>query len=285
MAILHSFEQFSTQIAGQYELFIIDQWGVLHNGAKPYPFAIQAIDEIHRHGGVIVILSNSGKLANYSHKLIGSMGFNMGAIRAVISSGQAARSWLENTLKANPQFGKKLVFWGFDYDYTAIDGMGLQVIDDINMADFIVAAGAMRANVAGYEHELQIAAKRGLPMLCTNPDMVSNMPDGTLKICPGAIAERYEQLGGRVYRFGKPAREVYELCHAHHPTAKRIIGIGDSLDHDIKGANDFGIDSLFITGGIHERDLGVLYNDSDIAKLAQQFHTAPPTHSARFFGS
>jgi len=35
------------------------------------------------------------------------------------------------------------------------------------------------------------------------------------------------------------------------------ITVGDSLHHDIKGANAAGIDSAFITGGIHATELGI----------------------------
>ncbi len=272
------------EITQKYQLCIIDQWGVLHNGAKPYPYAVKMLQCLHDNKVPVVILSNSGKLSEYSHKLIASMGFNMNAIQSVISSGQAARTWLQKTLQNNKSFGKNLVFWGFDYDYTAIDGLGLQVINDIHQADFIVAAGAMRANLAAYEDELQIGAKKQIPMLCTNPDLVSNMPDGTLKICPGVMAQRYEELGGKVYRFGKPAREVYELCMEFAPDAKKIIGIGDSLEHDIKGAQDFNIDSIFITGGIHEIDLGQNPSAKQISNLAKKFHCQSPTFASRFFG-
>jgi ribonucleotide monophosphatase NagD (HAD superfamily) len=35
------------------------------------------------------------------------------------------------------------------------------------------------------------------------------------------------------------------------------IAVGDSLHHDIKGANEAGIQSVFTTGGIHATELGV----------------------------
>lgn len=35
------------------------------------------------------------------------------------------------------------------------------------------------------------------------------------------------------------------------------IAVGDSLHHDIKGANAAGIQSVFITGGIHTTELGL----------------------------
>jgi len=39
--------------------------------------------------------------------------------------------------------------------------------------------------------------------------------------------------------------------------AHECIMVGDSLHHDIKGANASGIASAFITGGIHAAELGL----------------------------
>lgn len=35
------------------------------------------------------------------------------------------------------------------------------------------------------------------------------------------------------------------------------IAVGDSLHHDIKGANKCGVTSAFVTGGIHANELGI----------------------------
>jgi ribonucleotide monophosphatase NagD (HAD superfamily) len=94
-------------------------------------------------------------------------------------------------------------------------------------------------------------------MVCANSDFVSVSPDGSMQICPGTVARRYEELGGRVRWHGKPDISVYETCFALFPDAKRILGLGDSLYHDIAGAARAGIDSLFVAGGIHAPDLGI----------------------------
>lgn len=242
-------------LLGQYDLVIIDQWGVLHNGITAFEGAIAALTAMAKHGSKIIILSNSGKVAAHSYRLIERMGFDMQYVLKVISSGEAARQWLKN--KSDPKaknLGKKFIFWGFDDDLTAIAGLGLTEVQDINQADFIVAAGTGRGSLAAYQAEMDIALKNSIPMICTNPDLVANNSVGGLKICPGTLAQYYEEHGGEVVRFGKPAREIYNMCHALVPAAKKIIGIGDSLDHDIQGANNFGVDSLFVLSGIHRAD-------------------------------
>ena len=265
-------------IIGKYDLAIIDQWGVLHNGVEPFAGAVAAMSALHLAGTKIIILSNSGKLAKHSEKLIATMGFDMTCIHKVISSGQAARQWLEEKTHplakslANDQGRqKKLLFWGFDNDHRAIEGLGFVMTTNMAEADVLLAAGAGRGSLDAYQQEMDIALARNIPMLCTNPDMVANMPDGSLKICPGSLAQYYEARGGQVVRFGKPAREVYEMCFQEFPKAKKIIGIGDSLDHDVAGALRAGIDSLFIVGGIHAGDVGVAAgNEADEKKIFSQ---------------
>ena len=111
--------------------------------------------------------------------------------------------------------------------------------------------------MAEYEDLLQAAARRRLPMVCLNRDMVSVAPDGTLIDCAGKLAARYEELGGAVRYNGKPGGEMYQACLAVAPSSSRPLAIGDSLHHDIAGANGAGIESMLVTSGIHATELGV----------------------------
>ena len=62
-----------------------------------------------------------------------------------------------------------------------------------------------------------------------------------------------DQYGGRVVYVGKPHAPVYRACRAALPgiAASAIVCVGDSIAHDIKGANDAGLASAFVTDGIH----------------------------------
>ena len=68
----------------------------------------------------------------------------------------------------------------------------------------------------------------------------------SLRRCAGALAEAYEKIGGSVVYYGKPHRPIYDAVLAGLKDAKRPLAIGDGLRTDIKGANDMGIDALFI---------------------------------------
>jgi HAD superfamily hydrolase (TIGR01450 family) len=89
-------------------------------------------------------------------------------------------------------------------------------------------------------------------MVCANPDLVV-IHAGTPALCAGALAEHYEEIGGRVRWHGKPYPLVYDSSLALLGIAdrRRVLAIGDSLRTDIAGAAGAGIDSLLVAGGVH----------------------------------
>jgi ribonucleotide monophosphatase NagD (HAD superfamily) len=95
-------------------------------------------------------------------------------------------------------------------------------------------------------------------MVCANPDLVV-MHGGRLMICAGTLADRYEQLGGRVAWHGKPHPAVYARCFEALGVAdrRRVLAVGDSLRTDVAGANAAGVAALLIAGGIHAEEFGV----------------------------
>jgi HAD superfamily hydrolase (TIGR01459 family) len=104
--------------------------------------------------------------------------------------------------------------------------------------------------------------ERGLAMVCANPDIVVERGD-KLVYCAGAIADLYAAAGGNVLYAGKPYRPIYEQALALARSLRgraaeqpRLLAIGDSVRTDLKGAAAFGIDCLFVTGGIHAEELG-----------------------------
>ena len=75
------------------------------------------------------------------------------------------------------------------------------------------------------------------------------------------MAEYYQKNGGLVYQYGKPFIETYQLCFDHltqtniNIEKNNILCVGDALETDILGANNYGLESLLITDGIHKNQL------------------------------
>lgn len=78
---------------------------------------------------------------------------------------------------------------------------------------------------------------------------------------------------------GKPDPIIYKVALDMLKLPKgKVIAIGDSLQHDIQGACNAGVDSIFITGGIHAKDIAATdgeFDEQKLLKLFQQHHGEP----------
>jgi HAD superfamily hydrolase (TIGR01459 family) len=138
-------------------------------------------------------------------------------------------------------------------------------IAPVAQADFVVCSGLFddtRETPQDYTKLVAEMRARGLAMICANPDVVVERGDH-LVYCAGAIADLYAHAGGEVIYAGKPYRPIYEEALARAQALRgravehsRVLAIGDSVRTDISGATAFGIDSLFVTAGIHAEELG-----------------------------
>lgn len=265
-------------VADRYDLFVVDQWGVLHDGVRAHPGSVEALAALKATGAAVALLSNSGKRVAESHKRLAAMGFPRDLYDLAITSGEQVHQGL---MRRDEPFyadlGRRFLIFAWDDDRGITEGTGCEEVDDVEAADFILCAGTDRADLADYDPVLRRALARGLPMTCANPDRVSVQPDGSLKICPGAIAERYEAMGGRVRWHGKPGPDGYAMIRAETGRGGPGLGIGDSLAHDIAGAAAAGMDSVFITGGIHRTDIPDPPEPEDVAALGQT-HGAVPNY-------
>ena len=65
----------SQEILDKYDTFLLDMWGVLHDGSKPYEGVLQTVKELKGMGKNLIILSNSSKRRENSHKMLGKREF------------------------------------------------------------------------------------------------------------------------------------------------------------------------------------------------------------------
>jgi HAD superfamily hydrolase (TIGR01459 family) len=262
-------------LAGLFDGYILDQWGVLHDGTRPYPGAAQCLQRLHAAGKRIVVLSNSSKREAESLAVLAGMGFDTACIDRFVSAGEEARK----ALSTQP-LGKRCYAFTRASDRSLLEGIGLQFVDRVQYADFLAVIGtdAPRRLLADYEGELRAGIARGLPMICANPDTARFTPQG-LTEAQGLLALRYEALGGKVFYHGKPHPPIYHACLAALACARdRVVAIGDSIDHDVLGASRVGIRSVLIPGGVHAEALGVAWGELPSDSKWQDFATKAPAY-------
>lgn len=234
-------------LAAAHDLFVVDQYGVLHDGVRPYPGAPEALLRVREGGARVAILSNSGKRAAANEARLVALGFDPGGWDAFVSSGEVAHA----KLAATPDLRRCLVLARGD-DGGLLDGLACRIVRRAEEADLVLIAGseAPRLDLDDYARRLSPAAERGVPAWCVNPDTTMLVPGG-LAFGPGRIARLYEKLGGRVTWIGKPHPEIYRAVIDRFPDARRPVAIGDSVEHDIVGGRAAGFATALVGTGIH----------------------------------
>ena len=249
-----------TDIISLYDVFILDQWGVMHDGYKGYDHAINSVEKLFKENKKLIIISNSSKRKTSSISRLKSLGFDKNHFIEVMTSGEMIWQEIETSIY---KYGNDLKNCFHIYDKSKEDGLefrnGLEkfnFVSKINDANFILACTPFEnTEPIDYIPILKDALDMNLVMFCANPDFVTIEKNNDKNIyCMGTIADLYDHMGGRVVILGKPSKEIYKAsCKKIEDFNKsKIVAIGDSLDHDILGANNFNIDSVLISSGIHK---------------------------------
>ncbi|EWY37501.1 HAD family hydrolase [Skermanella stibiiresistens SB22] len=260
-------------VADRYDGYILDLWGVLHNGVEPYAGVIDCLERLKAAGKRVCLLSNAPRRrAGVVAKLEG-MGITSGHYDHLMTSGEATHDALADPPDAwHAALGRRCLHIGPPRDQDVFEGLGLEMVNDPALADFVVNTGIddFDETIADYDPVLKACAERSLPMVCANPDLVVVV--GTkMAICAGMLAQRYEELGGSVRYHGKPHAPVYKRCFdlLGISDRTRIVAVGDSFRTDVAGANAAGIDALLVTSGIHLEELATAWGEHpDPVKLA-----------------
>lgn len=270
-----------SDIADRYDVLLCDVWGVIHNGRESFPDACAALARWRAERGPVVLITNAPRPSIALHSQLEMLKVPRECWTAFVSSGDATRALLSQRAPGPA--------WtiGPPRDAPLYEGLGL-AFADVEDAAFISVTGPYDDTTEtpeDYRARFEIAAERGLEMICANPDRVVQRGD-TLIYCGGALADLYEEMGGKVLMAGKPYSPIYDLAlhEAGDVDRKRVLCIGDGVITDVKGAADHNLDCLFMARGIHgdsamkngkldasaveallaEEDLGARYAMSDL---------------------
>jgi HAD superfamily hydrolase (TIGR01459 family) len=241
------------ELTDRYDVLLCDIWGVIHNGRESFPAACAALSRFNAEQGPVVLISNSPRPSVDVYEQLDALGVPRSAWAAFVSSGDATR-----VLLAERAPGPAWAI-GPERDAPLYAGLGLDFTGPEDAA-FIACTGPYDDDVEtpeDYRERLALCAARGLTMICANPDKVVQRGD-QLVYCGGALADLYATLDGPVLMAGKPFAPIYGLALAEAKTLlgrpvdpRRILCIGDGVVTDVRGANDQGLDCLFIARGIH----------------------------------
>ncbi|MEO0393263.1 MAG: TIGR01459 family HAD-type hydrolase [Pseudomonadota bacterium] len=250
-------------VADQYEGFILDLWGVLHDGVQAYEHAVETLQQLKATGKPVCLLSNAPRREAAIVTRLNGLGLTGDLYDHLVTSGEATHQALKNPPDA---WHKALgpVCYALSPHPEAEEltaGTNKQLTDDPHQADFLLAIGIGHADetLDDYRPALDAGLARSIPLVCANPDLVVNAGGSRLAICAGAFAQYYQEQGGDVAYHGKPHGPIYDVCRnrLNLPVTAPILAIGDSMATDVTGAKQARFDACLITSGIHLKDVGV----------------------------
>jgi HAD superfamily hydrolase (TIGR01459 family) len=252
-----------------YAAWLVDIWGVMHNGMRAFPPAVEATRRYREQGGIVILLSNSPRPSEGLQQQLRSLGVSDQSYDATVSSGDLTRHELAK------HAGARIFHLGPERDLPIFKDLDLTLVD-ARQAELVVCTGLFNDETEtpeDYEGLLRELAERKLTMLCANPDhLVERGHD--LVYCAGALAHLYEEDGGEVIYAGKPYAPIYELSEetiagiAGRKVARsEILAIGDGIRTDMAGAADFGLDAVFVASGLHVAPGGEGLDDLRLVEL------------------
>jgi len=245
------------EIYKKYDTYIIDLWGVIHNGVKLNPKAIEVVKNLIHDKKKVVFLSNAPRPSKEVKIFLKELKMQDQYLQNVMTSGEAAMLALQKE-----SYGKFFYHLGPERDNSVFFKIK-ENKTTLEKCNFILCTGLLE----DYEEDLNyykdlLKDETSKKLICTNPDLTVHRGE-VEEYCAGSIAKIFESLGGETIYFGKPYKEIYKMCFSKE---EKVIAIGDNLNTDIKGANNMNIDSIFISNGVHrsefkqENELIELYN-------------------------
>ena len=242
-----------SEIKDKYDLFLVDIMGVVHNGVNGFTACIETLNTLHQppYSKRILFLSNTQRLSAASKQTI--MKFGIDDEMTVFTSGDAIRQSLA-------QRGPTRVYhFGEALNPFLLEGLkDIQVTNKLEEAEIILLSHYIKdqEDVDQFDPSLKEIAATKCPILCVNPDKTAPRGDG-FYYCAGTFAQKIEQYGGQVRYYGKPSASIYEIIKTLYPDIPKakILMIGDTLETDIQGAVNFGIDSLLVLTGNTKKDI------------------------------
>ncbi len=243
-------------LAERYDGFVLDLWGVIHDGVNAFPHAVDCLTQLRAAGKRTLLLSNVPRPNDAAQAMMRRMGIPDDLYTDILTSGEAVR----RSLQRPPdlwwaELGQRVFHLGPERDRGVMEGLALEQVKHPSAANFVLNTGPddhrNPTDMAEFEEVLADCARHHLPMICANPDMVV-IRGGQRVLCAGSLAQRYQELGGDVRSIGKPDATIYQpVLQSLDLPVERVLAVGDALHTDIAGAAGVDIAACWVLSGIH----------------------------------
>lgn len=268
-----------SKIIEPYNTVIIGLNGVLTEGEGVKSEAVDALVRLKKNGKSVILLSNTAQRVSTLVKWLHENKVPLAVFDAIVTAGEILHYKFKSRQGDYAALGMNYYCLGDCREMGMFANLDYQRVEDLSRADFIyVSEICSGKTMDDFLPSLEYAAGMGIPLVCAGND-TSTYYNGEVGLAPGAIAEQYAVLGGRILTVGKPDAKIIAYALDGIPEVKKdsVIMIGDSIATDIKGANLLDVAAILISKGIHVNFLGEGYIP-DVAKtreLATNFDAYP----------
>ncbi len=248
------------ELIDRYSVFLLDVYGVIMRGSVALPGAPEFIAELDRRGRPYYVLTNDASaLPSTRAERLQGFGLPVGPDR-IITSG----ALLKGHFEANNLGGSRCVVLGPEDSSRYVELAGGCVVSPTDDFDAIVIGDQSgfpfleTVNAVMSALFLKLDRQEDVHLILPNPDLI--YPDGdegygvasasVALVLEAALELRYpDRPDLRFVRLGKPHSAIFAEALRRSGTMDMVM-MGDQLETDIRGANDFGIDSVLVGTGV-----------------------------------
>jgi glycerol 3-phosphatase-2 len=254
------------EIADQFDLIVLDAWGVLNLGDVVIPTAPEAVADLRRRAKRLTVLSNDGgsdkAMSVAKHR---RRGFDFAAAEII-----AGLDLLEEALVGLPPLERLGLIADDPLPYADLTGRLRRLADRAADYDAVEAFVFLSSDTWSEDRQTLLRAamaRRVRPLIVGNPDIVSPSPD-EIAVEPGYYAHRLAaEFAVAPVFLGKPYAAIYRRLAERHPgiAPSRVLCVGDTPQTDILGGRTAGYRTLLVEDGFcRGRDALALCEESGI---------------------
>lgn len=196
-----------SEIVDKYDGFILDQYGVMHNGSESLPGSAECVEQLASMGKKLIILSNTSSPSTTALNKLPDLGFDPDNFVGAVTSGEEAARFIKETYGSNEKDVKKAIWFSWakpDVPKAFLAKCGhVEGTTNVEEADFVITHGSDvlrskdgKGNVSLGEFMsegdfsvidpvLEKCIARKLPMVCANPDLICKLPGDVTACMPG----------------------------------------------------------------------------------------------------
>lgn len=228
--------------------YLIDLDGTMYRGTEIIAGAKEFIDDLLACEARFVFLTNNAKRTkrqNVEH--MENMGFTGITEEHFFTSSMAAARYTAGAYE-----GRNAYFIGQDGLKEALLDSGFRITE--KDVDFVFVGLDVEGSYEKYSKALSFLLN-GAKLIGTNNDRLLAKPGG-FNIGNGSIVAMFEYaIGQESPKIGKPYAPILEeALHYFALSKENVVVLGDNLETDILLGVDNGVETTFVTSGVHTRE-------------------------------